>query len=122
VASTHKVPVVGAFAFLCLLMAGSASAWVPTPNRPRMTPPAHPAARYVPAPSRADSVPGHDVPVALLSTGFTSGRSATSLERGRSVAADDWSPSIDARLRDGNAGTRGIASEPSHWGATHLQI
>jgi hypothetical protein len=114
---------IAGLAAVCLLIGRPASAWVPTPNKPRLAAAARPAARYVPLHSHADPVTGHDAPAILLSGSNFDRRPVSALERGRrGTAADDWGTNADRRLRPGGCSERQMISVPSYWGATHLLI
>ena len=114
--------IVGTLAALCLLAGRPASAWVPTPNRPRLVAAARPAARYVPAHEHADPASGQDAPAALLHAGTSDRRPFSTSVRGRrGTGTDDWGVDDDERRTDGHE-RRPVTLVPSHWGATHLQI
>jgi hypothetical protein len=117
----RRTLVVGTLAALCFLAGRPASAWVPTPNRPRMVAAARPAARCVPAHEHADPVSGQHAP-ALLQAGTSDRRPFSTSARGRrGTGTDDWGVEDDRRRPDGHE-TRPVTLVPSHWGATHLQI
>jgi len=120
--TARRTLVVGALAALSLLAGRPASAWVPTPNKPRIVAAARPAARYVPANEHADPVSGHDAPAALLHVGTSDRRPFSTSARGRrGTGTDDWGLD-DGRRRPGEHEARPVTLVPSHWGATHLQI
>jgi hypothetical protein len=111
-----------AVTFACLLVANSASAWVPTPNRPKPSHAAKSTARYVPARSHADPA-SRDVPcAAILSGGRTSGSSAWMQARATRTAVDGTARlSALSRWLCGRT-PRAVTTLPSHWGATHLSV
>jgi len=118
----RRTLIVGTLAALCLLAGRPASAWVPTPNRPRLVAAARPAARYVPVHEHADPASGQDVPAALPHAGTSDRRPFSTSARGRrGTGTDDWGVEDDRRRPDGHE-TRPVTLVPSHWGATHLQI
>jgi hypothetical protein len=120
--TVRRTLIVGTLAALCLLAGQPASAWVPTPNRPRLVAAARPAARYVPANEHADPASGQDAPAALLHAGTSDRRPFSTSPRGRrGTGTDDWGVDDDRRRPDGHE-TRPVTLVPSHWGATHLQI
>ena len=119
--TARRTLIVGTLAALCLLAGRPASAWVPTPNRPRLVAAARPAARYVPVHEHADPASGQDVPAALPHAGTSDRRPFSTSARGRrGTGTDDWGVEDDRRP-DGHE-TRPVTLVPSHWGATHLQI
>jgi hypothetical protein len=118
----RRTLVVGTLAALCFLAGRPASAWVPTPNRPRLAAAARPVTRCVPVHEHADPSSGQQAPAALLQWGTSDRRPVSTSARGRRGAgADDWSIDDDRRWPDGHE-TRSVSLVPSHWGATHLQI
>jgi hypothetical protein len=120
--TARRTLVIGTLAALCLLVGRPASAWVPTPNKPRIVAAARSTARYVPASEHADPVSGHDTPAALLHAGTSDRRPFSTSARGRrGTGTDDWSVDDDLRRRGGQR-TRPVTLVPSHWGATHLLI
>jgi len=120
--TARRTLIVGTLAALCLLAGRPASAWVPTPNRPRLVAAARPAARYVPAHEHADPASGHDAPAALPHAGTSDRRPFSTSARGRrGTGTDDWGVDDDRRWPDGHE-TRPVTLVPSYWGATHLQI
>jgi hypothetical protein len=121
--TARRTLVVGMLAALCLLAGRPASAWVPTPNRPRIAAAARPAARYVPANEHADPVSGQHAPAALFNAGTSDRRPFSTSARGRrGTGTDDWGVADDGGQRQGGPETRPVTLVPSHWGATHLQI
>ena len=120
--TARRTLIVGTLAALCLLAGQPASAWVPTPNRPRLAAAARPAARYVPAHEHADPASGQDAPAALLHAGTSDRRPFSTSARGRrGTGTDDWGVDDDRRRLDGHE-ARPVTLVPSYWGATHLQI
>jgi hypothetical protein len=116
-----RLGVLVAGVFACLFVASSASAWVPTPNRPKAHP-THSTARYIPGRSHADPA-SHDLPLAaMLTGGRPMGSSAWMQARAIRCAADD-SAGPSALGRWSHRGwPRAVGTLPSHWGATHLSI
>jgi len=119
--TARRTLIVGTLAALCLLAGRPASAWVPTPNRPRLVAAARPAARYVPVHEHADPASGQDVPAALPHAGTSDRRPFSASARGRGTGTDDWGVGDDRRW-PGEHEKRSVSLVPSHWGATHLQI
>jgi len=109
-------------AFVCLLAANSASAWVPTPNRPKPAQPAKSTARYVPARSHADPA-SRDVPlVAILTGGRPAGSTVWMQVRATSTAFDAAARLSALSHWSSRGAPRAVTTLPSHWGATHLSV
>ena len=116
-----RLGVLIAGAFACLLVANSASAWVPTPNRPKGPRPAPSTARYVPAPSHADPA-SREVPVAAILTGGRPAGSSAWTEARATRSAVEAAARLSALARWRGGPPRAISTVPSYWGATHLSV
>ncbi len=115
-----RLAVIAVAGTLMFLAGRPAHAWVPTPNRARVTP-AHQTARYVPDHSRADPASSRPLPVAFLS--LSSSR-RPGLHR---VWLGGAAPASIPGLADEATGSprdriRSVSSFPSHWCAIHLSI
>jgi hypothetical protein len=110
----------GAFV-ICLLTASSASAWVPTPNRPRERTPQKSSARYVPETSHADPGSGRAPLVAVLVRGSSELSKAGLPIGGSGAVGASGLPGYHQGHHRGSA-PLDVGLLPSHRGATHLTI
>jgi hypothetical protein len=117
-----RLGVIVAGAFVCMLAANSASAWVPTPNRPKPSHPAKSTARYVPARSHADPA-SREVPLAAILTGGRPAGSGAWMQARATSTAFDAATQLSALSHWSCRGApRAVTTLPSHWGATHLSV